>query len=54
MINMNDNTTCANELTEGMLHVVIVLIVGICLLSLALPEGDLDDRDRRGWWPGRR
>ena len=43
-----------------MLHVVmagvfvIVLIVGICLLSLALPEGDLDDRDRRGWWPGRR
>jgi hypothetical protein len=33
---------------------VIALILGICLLSLALPEGDLDDRDRRGWWPGSR
>jgi hypothetical protein len=33
---------------------VIALIVGICLLSLALPGKDLDDRDRRGWWPGRR
>jgi hypothetical protein len=34
--------------------VVIAVIFGTCLLSLALPDRDLDDRDRRGWWPGSR
>jgi hypothetical protein len=33
--------------------VVIGIIVGLCLLSAGLPHRDLDDRDRRGWWPGR-
>jgi hypothetical protein len=29
---------------------VIVLVAGV--LSVAFGGGDLNDRDRRGWWPG--
>jgi hypothetical protein len=35
----------------GVLIVLGVLL--LCVLSLAFRAGsDLDDRDRRGWWPG--
>ena len=32
--------------------VIAVLLVLIPVLSLLVAGTDLDDRDRRGWWPG--
>lgn len=32
--------------------ITIVLLVAVPLLSLGVADSDLDDRDRRGWWPG--
>jgi uncharacterized membrane protein YhaH (DUF805 family) len=34
--------------------VIFVLLVVVPLLSLVARSSDLDDRDRRGWWPGAR
>jgi hypothetical protein len=37
-----------------MMVVVLVLVfLAACVLSVVVPDHrDLDDRDRRGWWPG--
>jgi hypothetical protein len=32
--------------------ITLALLVLVPLLSLAVGSSDLDDRDRRGWWPG--
>jgi hypothetical protein len=34
--------------------VIFVVLVLVPLLSLVAGSSDLDDRDRRGWWPGAR
>jgi hypothetical protein len=34
------------------LIVLSVVVVPARVLSIAQGRGDLDDRDRRGWWPG--
>jgi len=33
--------------------VLFVVFLVVCCLAPMLPDRDLDDRDRRGWWPGR-
>jgi hypothetical protein len=33
--------------------VLIALFVLLALAPLLTPSPDMDDRDRRGWWPGR-
>jgi hypothetical protein len=37
-----------------MLVVLTILILAGVLSVVARDSRDLDDRDRRGWWPGRR
>ena len=33
--------------------IVFIVLAVACVASAVLPETrDLDDRDRRGWWPG--
>jgi hypothetical protein len=38
----------------AMLVVLTILILAGVLSVVARDVHDLDDRDRRGWWPGRR
>jgi hypothetical protein len=38
----------------AMLVVLTILILAGVLSVVAGDSRDLDDRDRRGWWPGRR
>ena len=32
--------------------IVFVIVLVACVLSVVSGGGDLNDRDRRGWWPG--
>jgi hypothetical protein len=38
----------------AMLVVLTILILAGVLSVVARDSRDLDDRDRRGWWPGRK
>ena len=32
--------------------IVFAIVLVACVLSVVIGGGDLNDRDRRGWWPG--